>query len=128
MNSWSGNGPGVGQHRRYSRKLLLARNSKHAHTGSDAAHQTVLAHNLPYCQSIRMGSASPVFPDSSGRCWDSEMPTPRSRGQPPRPQYPKSEQPLCLTVDADGLPSFVDQTMFAVKGDGASAVLWSCLE
>jgi hypothetical protein len=56
------------------------------------------------------------------------MPAPRSRGQPPRPQYLKSQQPLCLTVDVDGIPSYVDQTMFAFKGDVAGTVLWSCLE
>jgi hypothetical protein len=123
MNSWSGSGLGVGQHRRCSRKLLLVRNSKHAHTGWDVVHQNDLAHNPPYCQSIMMGSASPVLSYFSGRCWDSETTTPRSRGQPPRPQYLESQQRLYLPVDADGIPSYVDQTIFAVTGDDASKVL-----
>jgi hypothetical protein len=67
MNSWSASGPWVG-HRRYSRKLSLARNSKHVHTGLDEVHQNVLARIQPYCPSIMIVPTAPVLPDSSGRC------------------------------------------------------------
>jgi hypothetical protein len=117
MNSWSGSGLGAGQHRRCSRKPLLARNSKHARTGWDVVPQNGLAHNPPCCQWIMMWSTSPVLPNSSGRCWDAETPTPGSRGQPPRPQYLESQQPLNLPVDADGIPSYVDQ-MFVRRHGG----------
>jgi hypothetical protein len=66
MNSWSASGLGVGQRRRYSKKLPPVRNSKHVHTGSDAVLLTVLAHNLPYCQLIMIVPTSPVLPDPSG--------------------------------------------------------------
>jgi hypothetical protein len=50
MNSWSASALEVG-HRRCSRKLPPARNSKHVHTGLDEVHQNVPVHNLPYFQS-----------------------------------------------------------------------------
>jgi hypothetical protein len=83
MSSWSASDPGVGQHRRCSRRPPPARNSKHVRTDLDAAHQNVPAHSRPCCQSIMIVPTSPIPPDSSGRRWDSETPAHDAEGNHP---------------------------------------------
>lgn len=68
MNSWSASDQGVGQHRRCSRRLPLARNSKHVRIDWDGVHQNVLARSPPYCQLIMAVPTSPGLSDPSGLC------------------------------------------------------------
>jgi hypothetical protein len=121
-NSWSASALEVG-HRRCSRKLPPARNSKHVHTGLDEVHQNVPVHSPPYFQLILDVPTCPVLPHSSGRCWDVRNTQTQRRGQPPQPRNLKSEQPYYLSVDADGSPSWVDQISFVVTEDDAGTMV-----
>ena len=117
--SWSAIDPGEGQRRRCWRKRHLVGNSRSFRIHRDGGHRTGLADSLPFYLPTLIRGQSLSRGCVYGARGPAGTPTPRRRGEPPRPQVAGSEWALYVAVDADGLPSYVTHGLVPATRDDA---------